>query len=61
MPNCPRCKHAHFTVSEITPTGSNFKFNAIHCSACGCVVGVVDYFNIGQVLHNLAKALNVKI
>jgi hypothetical protein len=39
----------------------NFQMTFIHCSSCGAVVGTMDYYNIGQQIKDLAKALNVRI
>ena len=37
--------------------GSNFSLTFIQCASCGGVVGVMDYYNIGQLLHDLANKL----
>lgn len=61
MPNCPRCKGNFFAMSELKLTGSAFRMMAIHCSACGCIVGMQEYLNAGALIHKLAKALRVDI
>lgn len=58
---CPSCNNHSFEMKEISPRGSQFKYNFIQCSACGAVVGVVDYFNTARLLHNLAEQLNVEL
>jgi hypothetical protein len=60
-PTCPKCDNARFQVSEIEPMNSNFKLMATHCTSCGAVVGVSDYYNIGTLIHKLAKALRVEL
>ena len=58
---CIQCGNTTFEMQENSPIGSNFKFMFIQCSSCGGVVGVVDYYNIGQVLKKIAKKLGVSI
>lgn len=60
-PKCPKCENTTFLNSEVTPQGSNFVLTFVHCSSCGAIVGVMDYYNIGQQIRELAKALNVRI
>jgi hypothetical protein len=45
----------------VSPEGSNFNLTFVHCSSCGAVVGVTDFYNTGQQIKALAKALGVKI
>jgi hypothetical protein len=40
-----------------SPTGSRFKYSIIRCSSYKTGVGVVDFYNIGQLIHDLAKKL----
>jgi predicted nucleic-acid-binding Zn-ribbon protein len=61
LPSCPKCGNHMFTTSEIEPSGSNFKFIAVICSSCGTIVGVQEFFNVGQLIHDLAKQLGVKL
>jgi hypothetical protein len=49
------CNSTFFEVVTKEPRGSNYKVNFIQCSACGAVVGVMEYLNAGQVLTNLKK------
>lgn len=58
---CPKCSNHSFEVAEQTPKGSNFKLLFVQCSSCGAVVRVMDYFNIGGLLHTLAKKLNINL
>lgn len=59
--SCPKCGNHGFETVITTPSGSNFKLLFIQCSSCGCVIGVLDYYNIGRLLENLAKNLKVDI
>jgi len=61
LPSCPKCDNRTFSLEEISPARSNYKFSAICCSHCGAIAGVVDFFNIGQLIHNLAKKLGVSL
>ena len=58
---CPKCENRNFEVVEETPTNSNFKLEFVRCSSCKTVVGVVEFFNNGHLLHKLAKALNINL
>ena len=55
--SCPKCGGNRFEVKEAEPTGSAYVLAFVQCSACGTVVGVMDYANIGNVLVNHGKAL----
>lgn len=61
MPKCPNCQSSGFTMMEITPVGSNFKYNAICCISCQSVVGIVDFYNTASLLETLAKKLGFDI
>ena len=41
--------------------GSQFKLMFVQCVSCGAVVGVTDYYNIGNLLHELATKLGVRL
>jgi hypothetical protein len=60
---CPRsdCTSTSFELKEIVPRGSEYKLLAVQCTSCGAVVGVLEYFNSGQLLHKLAEKLGVKL
>ena len=58
---CIKCGNTRFEVKENSPTGSNFKFIFIQCSNCGGVVGVMDFYNTAQLIHDLAKKLKVTL
>ena len=52
-----KCGGTSFEQVEATPRNSNFKLNFVQCASCGGVIGVIDYFNIGADLHELARQL----
>jgi len=58
---CVKCGDGHFELVEYTPKKSAFKLSFIQCSSCGGVVGVLDYYNIGEIIHKLADKLGVKL
>jgi hypothetical protein len=58
---CPKCASSSFELENFTPRNSEFKLSFVQCSSCGAVVGVLDYYNIGQLIHDLAKKLNVHL
>ena len=59
IPRCPKCESSSFENSEVEPRRSNFKLIFVHCSSCGAVVGVVDYYNIGAELKEIRAKLGV--
>jgi hypothetical protein len=63
LSTCPKagCNSHSFEMVQYSPANSNFKMLFTQCTKCGTVVGVTEYYNIGKLLHNLAKKLNVDI
>lgn len=45
---CPKCDNTCFEIVEHSPIGSNFKLMFIQCNQCGAVVGVTDFYNLGE-------------
>ena len=58
---CMKCGGVEFEMVENEPRDSNWKYMFVQCAACGGVVGVVDYFNIGDLVKKLAERLGVKV
>jgi hypothetical protein len=54
---CVKCGGRHFELKEASPTNSQFKVNFVQCASCGGVVGVLDYYNIGQELQIIKKTI----
>jgi len=46
---------------ENEPVGSNYKFMFVQCAKCGGVVGVLDFFNIGDLIQKLARGLRIDL
>ena len=61
IPKCPACEGRRFKLTEIKVEGTDHRTYAIHCSSCGAVVGTQEYYNIGTLLTNLAKKLNITL
>jgi predicted nucleic-acid-binding Zn-ribbon protein len=61
LSSCVKCGNTVFEVQEKTPVGSNFKFIFVQCSQCGGVVGVMDFYNIGEVLTKIGRKIGVNI
>jgi excinuclease UvrABC ATPase subunit len=59
--NCVKCNNSSFEMVEASPSKSNFKLMFIQCARCGGVVGVVDYYNIGNLIYKLAKKLKIDL
>jgi predicted nucleic-acid-binding Zn-ribbon protein len=66
FPTCVKCGLTVFELSEYIPTGSRFKFYFIHCSGCGGVVGVTEFYHVGtrlakiqQLVTAIAKRLGI--
>ena len=57
--SCPKCESTRFEMKEMSPTGSKFKVQAVQCSSCGAVVGILDYYNIPALLTKIAKKLGI--
>ena len=58
---CIKCGSHSFEMIEAEPKGSNFVVMFIQCANCGGVVGVCDFFNIGDLVKRLATKLKVDI
>ena len=58
--SCVKCGSGNFELQEHAPKGSNFKLMFIQCASCGGVVGVMDYFNIGHYVKQIAEKLGIK-
>jgi transcription initiation factor TFIIIB Brf1 subunit/transcription initiation factor TFIIB len=55
---CPKCESTSFEVVINSPKGSAYKMAFVQCSSCGCVVGIMDYYNIGTKVSDLEKKID---
>lgn len=58
---CPHCQKSGFETILETPKDSSFKLMFVRCQWCKTVVGVLEYYNNGALIHKLAKKLNVNL
>lgn len=56
---CVKCGNTRFEMKEQSPVSSNYKYLFIQCTSCGGVVGVVEYFNIGSLIHKILDRLGI--
>jgi predicted nucleic-acid-binding Zn-ribbon protein len=61
LSTCIKCGGHSYEVHEVEPKGSKFKLYFVQCAKCGGVVGVTDYYNIGALLHVMAKKLGIAL
>jgi predicted nucleic-acid-binding Zn-ribbon protein len=57
QPTCVKCGNTSFETRAYSPVGANFKLTFVQCTMCGGVIGVMDFYNIGQLIHDLATKL----
>ena len=55
---CLKCDHDKFEIVENTPANSEATILFVQCASCKAVVGVMDFYNLGNMMHRLEK--NVK-
>lgn len=56
---CVKCGGSRFEMTENSPANSRYKFMFIQCSSCGGVVGVVDYYHLPSLLHQIQEKLGI--
>lgn len=56
---CVKCDSTRFETNTFEPEGSRYKLTSVNCAKCGGVVGVLDYYNTGQQLQEIKKALGI--
>lgn len=61
IPKCPKCENITFTLEELKIEKSNYRIYGVCCKKCGTVVGTEEFYNVGTLVKNLAKKLNVNI
>jgi hypothetical protein len=54
---CGRCENKTFELVTKEPKGSAIKINFIQCAACGSVLGMVDFFNVGTEVMRISKVV----
>lgn len=56
---CIKCGNHTFEMKDAEPKDTAYKLLFVQCSACGGVVGVMEYSNIGATLHKIQKKLGI--
>lgn len=56
-PKCIKCGHTTFEMTELNVRDADWKYLSIQCSSCGAMHAVTEYYNIGYLIHQLAKKL----
>ena len=58
---CPKCDNTMFECVEADIIDLRFKHYFVQCNACGAVVGVLDYYNLGDLLYKIAEKLGIPL
>jgi len=57
--SCPKYGSNAFECVEATIKGLDFRHNFVQCAQCGAVVGILDYYNLGNILRKIADKLGI--
>ena len=55
--NCPRCENTTFEVQALELQRADFQHLCVSCERCGAIVGVLDFYNIGEMLLAQNRAI----
>jgi uncharacterized Zn finger protein len=58
---CPKCEKSGFEVVNEVPVNSNYPLIFVRCANCGSVIGVLDYYNVGELIKKLAEKLKIDL
>lgn len=58
---CTKCGKTQFEFKLVEPIGADYKVNFIQCNSCGGVIGVLDFYAIGELILRLAEGLKVPL
>ncbi|MBN2487032.1 MAG: hypothetical protein JXB34_13740 [Bacteroidales bacterium] len=58
---CPKCENSEFEVVNEKPANSNYELIFVRCNKCFTIVGVIDYYNVGALIKQLALKLKVNL
>lgn len=58
---CPVCQKTSFETVENTPRNSKYIVMFVQCASCGSVVGVLESYNIGNLIYKLADKLGIDL
>ncbi len=55
---CGHCGKYGTKLSEIEPNGSQYKQNAVCCTSCNSILGIVGYYDAGSLLKKQEAQIN---
>ena len=60
LPTCPKanCTSTTFAVRPLTAAYSDYELQAVCCSRCGAVLGVLDTTITTEMLHQVLRRLS---
>lgn len=58
---CAKCEAESFEAVRADLKGTRFGYMFVQCARCGTVVGVMDAYNVPNLLFNAAKKLGVNL
>ena len=58
---CAKCGNRFWELVESAPLNAAFKLMFVQCNKCGSVVGVTEYYSVGEAVHQLAAKLGVPL
>jgi len=58
---CPKCENDSFELVQTKLKNSYQDYNIVQCDKCGCVITVLEHYNIGDLLQILASKLKIDI
>ena len=56
-PNCPRCGNTSFEAQMLDLQRADFKHLCVQCESCSAVVGILDFYNVGNMLLAQNRAI----
>lgn len=57
---CVKCGNHQFkVVAQDRVKNSSYKLNFVQCAACGTVVGVMEYYNLGAMINKILQKLGI--
>lgn len=59
QPCCVKCGNRTFELQDVNPTRTNYKYNAITCTSCGGIAGVVEAYYLTVLLHKIFDHLGI--
>ncbi len=61
LPSCPKCSNHLFQATQISVSGARFKYTVVNCTSCGTIVGMMDFYNIGNMLLQMGEKFGIDL